>query len=323
MSDSSPSRRRLPRFTDRISLGDAGIRVSPYCVGQVGSPDTISAAFDTGINFFFLTADMHWPNYEATRNGLVRLLARSAHVRRQIVVGVAAYVTQREFCYQPFQEVLQAVPGLDTIDLVIAGGAYAGDFLTRLPIYQDHRRTGFVGARAVGASFHDRQAALLAVNHRMVDIAFVRYNPAHSGARTDLLPHLLRPKPAPLFNFTNTHGCFSPEQLNAFGLNGDVYWHPAVTDYYRFALTRPEIDGLLIAPRTPAELDGLRQALQRGPLDEEEEAYLVQLGLLRQGAALVDPDDRCEAVEPLTLLNQHERSKFDGTPQRPTAQASS
>ena len=63
-------RTQLPRFSDRLALGKRGLAVSPFCLGLVEDPATISAAFDAGINFFFLTADMHWPLYEASRRGL-------------------------------------------------------------------------------------------------------------------------------------------------------------------------------------------------------------------------------------------------------------
>src|SRR5215469_14434904 len=65
-----PSRQMLPRLTDRLVLGDEGLSVSPFCLGMVRSPDAVSAAFDAGINFFFLSADMHWPLYEPLRLGL-------------------------------------------------------------------------------------------------------------------------------------------------------------------------------------------------------------------------------------------------------------
>ena len=61
------ARAHLPRFTDRLALGGQGLAVSPFCVGMVALPETIGAAFDAGINFFFVSADMHWPLYEATR----------------------------------------------------------------------------------------------------------------------------------------------------------------------------------------------------------------------------------------------------------------
>ncbi|MEJ7596757.1 MAG: hypothetical protein WKG01_02505, partial [Kofleriaceae bacterium] len=47
---------KLPRLSDRIAIGT--LSASPFCVGIVDDPDTIGAAYDAGINFFFLTADM-------------------------------------------------------------------------------------------------------------------------------------------------------------------------------------------------------------------------------------------------------------------------
>jgi hypothetical protein len=288
MSGTRTTRTRLPRFTDRLALGREGLAVSPFCPGIVRMPETIGAAFDAGINFFFLTADMHWPLYGNTRRGLRQLLARGRGVRDQIVVAAVCYPTQPEFCSMPFEELLEAIPGLDRLDVLIAGGAYAGEFATRLPVYHGHRRTGFVGCRAIGATFHDRQAARRAVVENAVDIAFVRYNPGHSGARRDLFPHRAQPASPLLFGFKSTFGYVRSEQMTGLGLAGNVYWHPEITDHYRFALSRSELDGLLIAPGTPKEVAALAEALKKGPLDEEEERYLMQVTRVAQGRARVD-----------------------------------
>jgi hypothetical protein len=156
---------------------------------MVGAPETIAAGFDAGINFFFLTADMHWPLYEASRRGLQHLLARGKGVRDQIVVAAVSYPTQPEFCTFPFQELLAAVRGLERIDVLMAGGAYGGEFGVRLPVYEKHLDTNFLGARAIGATFHDRQESQKAIAERLVDAAFIRYNPSHAGARQDLFQH--------------------------------------------------------------------------------------------------------------------------------------
>ena len=102
-------RRRLPRFTDRLRLSDTDLRVSPVCLGKVRSDRTIAAAFEAGINFFFLTADMHWPLYEASRRGLEKLIRSRRGIRDQIVVAAASYVTQPEFCTMPFTVFKQLV----------------------------------------------------------------------------------------------------------------------------------------------------------------------------------------------------------------------
>jgi hypothetical protein len=87
-------RQALPKATDRLRLGISGLSVSPICLGIVGSPETIGVAYDAGVNFFFLTADLHWPLYEGLRQGLSQLLSRVPSVRDQIVVGVVSYLDQ-------------------------------------------------------------------------------------------------------------------------------------------------------------------------------------------------------------------------------------
>jgi hypothetical protein len=274
----------LPRAGDRARLGALEVGVSPVCLGIVADPRVVPAAFDAGVNFFFLTADMHWPLYEPLRRGLAMLLARGGGVRDQIVVGVVSYVTQPEFCHLPFREVVDAVPGLGRADVTIAGGAYAQDLLARLVEYRRHREGDVPGARGTGASFHDRAAAREAIRHGLVDLAYVRYNPIHRGADEDLFPHLGASGQTLVYNFKSTAGHLSEARCRALGLApGD--FRPAVTDHYRFALTRPEVDGILCALGTERHVRELVDALAAGPLDEEGIQYMKDLGDLAAGRA--------------------------------------
>ncbi|MBI2901009.1 MAG: hypothetical protein HYY17_12560 [Planctomycetes bacterium] len=281
LSAMTSRRTSLPRPGDRLDLG-AGLRVSPFCVGMTGSPETVCAAYDAGINFFFLSADMHWPLYEGMRRGLETLLGRG--VRDRIAVGVVSYATQPEFCWMPFREAVEAVPGLERIDVTIAGGVYGPEFATRAQVYREHRRQAYLGARAIGASFHDRPAAADATARGLVDISFVRYNPAHPGARADVFPHLPEPRSTLLYTFKSTDGYVPPSRCAQLGLDG-AYWRPRVTDHYRFALTSPRVDGILCSLDGPAEVAEFAAAMEAGPLDEEEERYLIELAMLDRGKA--------------------------------------
>jgi hypothetical protein len=109
-------------------------------------------------------------------------------------------VTQREFTPAPFRELLSAVPQLGRIDMIVIGGAYGQEFPVRHGIYREFIQRGEFGARAIGTSFHDRAAAARAINRAQVDVAFIRYNPVHPGARSDLFPKL-RPSLTSIFNF--------------------------------------------------------------------------------------------------------------------------
>ena len=272
------------------------MEISPYCLGMVRSAESVPAAFDAGINFFFFSSDLHWPLYEETRQGLRMLLDRGGDIRQRIVIGVACYLTQPEFCTPPFAEVLGALPAIQHIDVAIAGGVYAHDFMGRLAVYSKHLRESFLGVRALGASFHDRQAALLAANANLVDIAFVRYNPVHPGARRDLFPHLDLSSPTLLFNFKSTIGAISSEKMKRLGL-GDSYWRPVVPDYYRFALSASGLDGILCG-LTPAEIEALAASIEAGSLTEEESNYLIDLADVTLGKAQLDHDAEPATAEP-------------------------
>jgi hypothetical protein len=282
MTTSGPPRRRLPRLSDRLPLGD-GLSVSPACLGMVADPAVVPAAFDAGINFFFVSADMHWPHYEGTRRGLAELLARGHGLRDRVVVAGVCYPTQPEFNVAPFAELVEAVPGLGRLDVLLAGGVYAADFAARWPVYQQHRREHCQGCRAVGSTFHDRAAAAAALEGRAVDIAFIRYNAGHPKARHEVFPRVPgRPRPL-LFNFKSTLGYRTPAQVAQLGLPPGACWQALPSDHYRFALTPPEMDGVLVCLRSAREVEDLVSALQRGGLLKEEEQYLIDLAAALPG----------------------------------------
>jgi hypothetical protein len=282
-------RTALPAPTDRLDLGDTGMRVSPLCLGMVSDPATVSAAYEVGVNFFFVTCDMHWPLYENLRRGLADLFARGGGVRDDVVVAAVTYVAQPEFLWMPFEEVVAALPGLDRIDVLVAGGTYLPDLLPRTDVLADNRDNGLVAGRAIGASFHDRTAARTCIERGLLDIAYLRYNAGHPGALAEVFPHIGAPRRTLAFNFKSTDGYVDAARLDEVGLPDDL-WRPSIEDHYRFALSRTALDGVLCAPRTPRELDSLLAALARGPLSAVDEEYLIKLAMLASGEAELDAD---------------------------------
>jgi hypothetical protein len=275
--------RELPKLTDRLPLGATGRQVSPFCIGMVPDPDVVAAAFEAGINFFFISADMHWPLYEATRFGLAQLLASRPALRDEIVVGLVSYATQPEFCSAPFREVIELTPHLGYMDLAIAGGAYAHEIEQRLAVYSRHRAGAFLGTASLGVSFHDRSAVIPLFDRGVIDIGFVRYNPMFPKAATALLPQVRDDHPL-LYNFKSTTGWMPRDQLLAVGVEDDC-WHPHHTDYYRFALAEPAFDGILCSLPAPAAVRELADAMAKGPLDETDRQYLLDLAELGRGKA--------------------------------------
>jgi hypothetical protein len=251
---------------------------------MVSSPKVVPAAYEAGINFFFVTADMHWPLYRELREGLRQLLRDDPRARERIVVAAVSYVTQPEFCYAPFYEVLGELPELGHIDLGVIGGSYAADFFVRFAEYDRLRPAGM---RGIGASFHQRQSAVTAINHELLDVAFIRYNASHDGAELDVFPHLPRERTCKLFNFKSTSAYVPTERLAELGVPSDN-WHPELVDHYRFALRRPEIDGVLCGLELPEYVAGLDRALKDEPLSETEADYLKMLAALDAGELELD-----------------------------------
>jgi hypothetical protein len=187
----------------------------------------VLAAFDAGINFFFLSVDMHWPLYEGTRRGLEALLARGGCVRDEIVVGVVSYLEQPLFQAFQVHEVIDAVAGLERVDLIIAGGvSNPASLYSRLEPMTYARNANFRGARAIGASFHDRRLAATAATYELLDILYVRYNTAHPGARIDLFPSLPAVRTGRIFNFKSTMFKVTAEMLRGLRLSPPNGWLP-------------------------------------------------------------------------------------------------
>lgn len=278
------SRERLPHPQDRYDL--RGLKVSPFCLGITQIED-LTHAFSHGFNFFFLSADMHWPLYEGTRRALARLLA-SGVPRSEIVVACVSYVAQPEFSFAPFAEVVEAVPGLSHLDVAVMGGVYENNFLVRQSMYRNHREQRFQGITAMGASFHDREMVRTAMENHLVDISFLRYNAEHMGAEVDVFPFVPQSSPKPLLYSFKSVSAYVPESvLASIGLPKEK-WRPEVTDHYRFVLSRPEVDGVLCALTSNDEIDALIAALGRGPLTEEENEYLKGLSALASGRAQLE-----------------------------------
>ena len=268
-------RTTLPLVSDRIPIGPSSLGASPFAIGCVKSPDAVLRAFDLGINFFFLTADMHWPVYEPLRQGLAALFARGTAVRDQVIIGVVSYLTQREFCWAPFQEAISSVRGLDHVDVQIAGGGYGQEILQRIQLYRYQSEAGYsVGARAYGATFHDRAAAVDAIRSQALDVAFIRYSSRHQGGATDVLPFLpTRPRPA-LFCFNAMAGSLPSDLVSRLGEGTHI---PRPVDQYRFVLGLDGFDGVLCAPATAREVEELASAMQEPAMSLDEEKVLLDV----------------------------------------------
>ena len=83
-----PAQRTVhPKTTDRYALGASGLKVSPLCLG-ITAQETVRSAFDAGINFFFISNDLHWSLYAPLMAGVNNLLASGIHRDDIVIAGV-------------------------------------------------------------------------------------------------------------------------------------------------------------------------------------------------------------------------------------------
>lgn len=289
-------RQTLPKLGDRRPLGETGLLVSPFCLGMVADPAIIPAAFDAGVNFFFLSGDMSWHYFEKARRGLAMLLERGGGIRDDIVLSVGTYLAQPEYCNTGLHEVIRLVPGVDRVDVAIIGATRSNDFYLRLQDKRSCMRDGRFGVRAIGASFEEPESAVDAVNHALVDLAVAEHNCLARRVRDEVLPNLDAGAKSSFFGHSSKNGAPTPEQYAKLGLD-EGSWIPGPVDHYRYALTHARLDGVLFAMGGIDYLEELIAGLEEGPLDEEELAYMSDLGDVVAGRASLE-DDEPAAAEP-------------------------
>ena len=127
-------------------------------------------------------------------------------------------------------------------------------------------------ARAIGVSIHDRKRAAKLAAQGPLDFFMIRYNAAHPGAEVDIFPRLPAKKPI-IAAYTAT----SWTKL----LRAPKGWTESAAtagDCYRFCLTNPNVDLVISAPKTAAQMRENMQAIARGPLSDDEMARMRALG---------------------------------------------
>lgn len=111
------------------------------------------------------------------------------------------------------------------------------------------------------------------------DAIMVRYNAAHPGAEREVFPHLEaqrdpsgRRTGVVAFTATRWGTLLDP------ALQPPDEARPRAFDCYRFAMSNPYVDVTLSGPKNGAELDEALEAVDRGPMNEEELAWMRRIG---------------------------------------------
>jgi hypothetical protein len=253
----------------RRSFGKTGLVVGPLGLGSsYGLPGReVERAFDRGVSFFL------WGSRRRADFGRgLRALAQKR--REEIVVAVQSYSRFGSLLEWSVDRSLRAL-GTDYVDIL--GLAWWNGVTPRRIVDSALALRDKGKIRHLMVSCHHRPTFQAFIADRSFDGIMLRYNAAHPGAEADVFPHLsgLDPRDRPgvlAFTATRWGTLLDPRYLPP------SLPRPRASDCYRFALTSPHVDVTLAGPKDGAELEEALAAATRGPLDEEELAWMNRVG---------------------------------------------
>ncbi|MBK8252683.1 MAG: aldo/keto reductase [Polyangiaceae bacterium] len=263
---------------EQITLGRSGLRVGRIGVSTSGGlvARDLEEALDRGINYFY------WGSLRKKEFGAaMRDVARRR--RKEMVIVVQSY-TRAAFYMSPSVNSALGELGIDYCDLLLLGM-----WNDTPPERIVDAATAIVEsgrAKHVMISCHQRTTFAKYIADPRYAAIMVRYNAAHPGAEKEVFPFLAARSEGPekrpgVVSYTATRwgGLLNPKLLP----EGEPA--PRASDCYRFALSHPDVDVVLCGPKNRNELDEALRALDRGPMSEDELAWMKRVGKAVRAAA--------------------------------------
>ena len=256
-------------------LGRTGLRVGRLGVASsYGVPtDAVERAFDRGVNYFY------WGSARTKAFG--EALRHLAPQRERFVLMIQSYTRVAGLMGWSLEKALRALR-FDHADLLLLGLWNKPVPERILDAGRKLKERGLVKHLAV--STHKRVRVPEIAAESDFDVIHFRYNAAHPGAEQDIFPHLPAANLPGLVAYTATSWgqllgkkTFQSVMARTRPLPPDEKT-PTAADCYRFVLTRPEVDVCMTGPANGAEMDQALEALTRGPMSEDELAWMRRVG---------------------------------------------
>ena len=228
----------------------------------------VARALERGVNFLYLT-------WRGKMEGPLRTaLARD---RDKLVVAIPTTIGWLGGSVRRTAEKALRTLGIEQIDVFLLSwlgvmSAWTDGTLREL---RHLRESGKV--RTIGISIHDRERAGRLAGDSPLDLLMIRYNMAHPGAERDIFPHLETRRPK-VVAYTATR--WRKLLHRPSGWEGPV---PTAGDCYRWCLSSPHVDVVLSGPASGKQLDENLAALERGPVNADEDRWMRELGRIVHG----------------------------------------
>jgi aryl-alcohol dehydrogenase-like predicted oxidoreductase len=257
----------MKSFNDELTLGRSGLRSTRMGIGSDSDIDAgaLEWAFERGVNYFY------WGTRRT--DGMRRAIHSLAPRHRdEMVIALQSYDVTGLAMGTTLRRGLRQLK-LDYADVLILGKR---DNPVPLRIQEQAlalKEAGLVKNLCVSA--HDRSTYKAHLASGIYDLIMVRYNCAHTGAETEVFPLLDQMDSRPgvlVYNSTRWGNLFDPAWMPTDERT------PAPTHLYRHALSHPAVDMVLTAPQNREQLECNLEALEQGPLSEDECEWLTRIG---------------------------------------------
>jgi aryl-alcohol dehydrogenase-like predicted oxidoreductase len=255
---------------NRVKLSSTNLNVVPLGLAAsygIGGRE-VERAFERGLNLFYWLGPPGLPRPNDFGQAIRRIAGRD---REKVVTIVQSYARSPHRMAKSIEKGLRAL-GLDYTDILTLGWWNLPPPEQLLDTASDLVHRG--RARYIMISCHNRPNFPTLARDPRVNLLMIRYNAAHPGAELDVFPHLPAERPGVVAYTTTSWGQLLKPSLVPQGER-----LPRAADCYRFVLSNPHVDACYSGAKNGVELDGAMEALDLGPLNEEELAWMRRVGV--------------------------------------------
>lgn len=254
----------------QATLGRTGLRVGRLGVAaSYGVPAAaVERAFEQGVNYFY------WGTLR--RGGFGQAIRHLAPQRDRFVLCIQSYARIARLIGWSLERALRDLR-LDHADILLLG-LWNNPVPARIvDAARGLKERGLV--RFLACSSHNRRLIAQMVEGSDFDVIHFRYSAVHTGAESDIFPHIPRENPPGMVSYTAT----SWGQLMNPKKTPRNEKTPTAADCYRFVLTRPEVDVCMTGPANAQQMEQALEALRQGPMSEAELVWMRRVGMAIHG----------------------------------------
>jgi aryl-alcohol dehydrogenase-like predicted oxidoreductase len=227
----------------------------------------VEEAFERGMNY------LYWGSLR--RKGFADGVRNLRRERDRMVLVVQSYSRMARALRWSVEGALHRL-GMEYTDVLLLGWWNRPVSGRILEASLELRSRGLV--RHLAISTHHRPVAAVMANNEALDVLHIRYNAVHRGAEADVFPYLSPSGRPGIVSYTATNwGQLMDPKRTPPGERT-----PTAGDCYRFVLSNPSVDVCMTGVSTVEQMRHALSALERGPLDLDEKAWMERVGAFRR-----------------------------------------